>query len=273
MASFVPAFSSPAASHQGYYVVLTDNYQLLTAGEQPWQPMPADTWRFSGIVPEVRHHIGLYRDRACYVVKVRAESTLPPGYRWVFLRQLLVEGSIADTEFDTVGAGLQLLNWDQSHQFCGRCGAATSADSRERARVCDRCEIRYYPRISPCVMALITRGEECLLAHHKHSPAGFYSALAGFIEPGETVENALHREVAEEVSLSVTNLRYFASQPWPFPGQLMIGYYADYHSGEIVVDEEEIAEARWFHYRDLPRVPPIGSLSGKLIQAFVQQFE
>lgn len=117
---------------------------------------------------------------------------------------------------------------------------------------------------------LITRGDDCLLARHSHYASSFYSALAGFIEPGESVENALRREVAEEVSLRVKNLRYYGSQPWPFPGQLMLGFHAEYETGEIAIDDREIAEARWWHYKDLPSVPPPGTLSGMLIKHFVE---
>ena len=120
---------------------------------------------------------------------------------------------------------------------------------------------------------LITRGEECLLARHARLKTGVYSTLAGFIEPGESVENALHREVAEEVGLKVQNLRFFTSQPWPFPGQLMLGFHADYLSGDIVIEEKEIDDAQWWHYQDLPPVPPTGTLSGQLIQHFVDQFK
>jgi NAD+ diphosphatase len=120
---------------------------------------------------------------------------------------------------------------------------------------------------------LITRGEECLLARHAKSRGNWYSTLAGFIEPGESVENALHREVAEEVGIQVHNLRFFTSQPWPFPGQLMLGFHADYLSGDIIVDGQEIEDARWWHWGDLPPVPPPGTLSGKLIQHFVDQIK
>src|SRR5690606_38828886 len=116
--------------------------------------------------------------------------------------------------------------------------------------------IDYYPRLSPCVIVLITRGDECLLAKHVQSRMNLYSPLAGFVEPGESVETALHREVAEEVGLQIQRPRYFRSQSWPFPGQLMLGFHADYAEGEIVEDPAEIEEARWWHYRDLPSVPP-----------------
>lgn len=134
---------------------------------------------------------------------------------------------------------------------------------------CDSCRIINYPRIAPCVIVLVTRGEELLLARNANFPQPMYSTLAGFIEAGETAEATLAREVREEVGVEITNLRYFRSQSWPFPNQLMLGFFADYASGEIVCDGSEIADAGWFHYSDLPMTPPVASISGQLIQHYV----
>lgn len=136
---------------------------------------------------------------------------------------------------------------------------------------CGHCEHHVYPRINPCVIVLITRGDEVLLAsHHRHGKA-FYSCLAGFVEAGESAEEAVHREVMEEVGIKIDNLRYIASQPWPFPSQLMFGYLADYESGEIDADEEEIEDAVWFDINDLPLVPnPDTSIAGRLIAGYRQ---
>ena len=128
----------------------------------------------------------------------------------------------------------------------------------------------FYPRLSPCIITLITRGDECLLAWHTRSKEEKYSCLAGFIEIGESPEQTLVREVMEEVGVSVNNIRYVESQPWPFPGQLMLGYFADYTGGDIRLDENEILAAKWFRYDQLPKVPPVTTISGRLIHAFVQ---
>src|SRR5690606_28839634 len=122
----------------------------------------------------------------------------------------------------------QIINWCDHHRFCGRCGAATQLDPIERAAVCDNCELLFYPRLSPCVIGIVERHDHCLLAHNKRFKSQKYSALSGFIEPGETAEQALAREIEEEVGIQITNIRYFGSQPWPFPGQLMLGFHADY---------------------------------------------
>lgn len=173
-------------------------------------------------------------------------------------------------QYQLASRALQLITWLKQHRYCGQCGQTTVADPNELALVCQRCVISYYPRISPCMMCLIVRGDECLLAHHHKHPDGMYSALAGFVEAGETLEQTLHREVMEEVGLQVDNLRYFGSQSWPFPHQLMIAYLADYKDGEIKIEDEEIADAQWFRYDQLPDIPPSTSIAGELIEAFVR---
>ncbi|MGI1678257.1 MAG: NAD(+) diphosphatase [Cellvibrionaceae bacterium] len=261
--------ASLKAPSDALYVVLVDEYQVLMSEGSEWQPMDHFTWQFSGLEPIEQHHIGYYDNHPCFAVKVSHQSQLPAGYRWEAVRNLLIRNAITESHFEMIGSGMQIFNWDSSHQFCGKCGSKTKYHGEERARVCEPCGLHYYPRLSPCVIVLITKGEECLLAKHARGKAEFYSPLAGFIEPGETVENALRREVAEEVAVSVKNLQYFASQPWPYPGQLMIGFYAEYDSGDIEVDGIEIIDAKWFHYSDLPSIPAAGSLSGKLISQFV----
>ncbi|MCW8194051.1 NAD(+) diphosphatase [Proteobacteria bacterium 005FR1] len=268
MDSFTPGFQPPESAEDARYIVLAGD-QLLVGDQIPWEPLEKSTWRFADLVPEEQHYLGLYRGAPCYGVKVAADAAPPPGCHWQSLRSLIASSALGASEFSAVSCALQVFNWDRGHQYCGQCGSPTVAHSGERARVCEQCAINYYPRISPCVIMLITRGDECLLARHAQYRSNFYSALAGFIEPGESVENALHREVAEEVSLRVKNLSYFGSQPWPFPGQLMLGFHAEYDSGEIAIDDMEIEDARWWSYRDLPMVPPAGTLSGMLIRHFV----
>jgi NAD+ diphosphatase len=138
---------------------------------------------------------------------------------------------------------------------------------------CEPCGTLNYPRIAPCVIVLVTRGEELLLARNVNFPRPMYSTLAGFIEAGESVEETLVREVREEVGVDVCNLRYFQSQSWPFPNQLMLGFFADYAGGEIVCDPTEIADARWFHHRELPMIPPAASVSGQLIRHYIQTLQ
>lgn len=191
------------------------------------------------------------------------------GYQWLNLRDLLE--LLSEDAFQTAGRALQILRWHFDHQFCGRCGQSTVEYSQELIKKCMHCALDFYPRLSPCIITLLTRGDECLLAWHTRSKEEKYSCLAGFIEIGESPEQTLEREVMEEVGLRVRNIRYVASQPWPFPGQLMLGYFADYSSGDIQVDQEEIVSAHWFKYNQLPKTPRAGTISWHLINTFVQE--
>lgn len=184
-------------------------------------------------------------------------------------RQILMAGSFAD--FLPIGKAMQLLHWVKSHRFCGYCGAEMQGHLAERALCCSRCDLRVYPRISPCVIVLITRGDEILLARHVGRGGSWFSCLAGFMEVGETPEETIRREVREETAIEVTNIRYVSSQSWPFPSQLMLGFFADYAGGEIQIDGNEIAEAGWFLPKDLPKTPGPGiSVAGQLIELFLK---
>ncbi|MAL99709.1 MAG: NAD(+) diphosphatase [Alteromonadaceae bacterium] len=162
---------------------------------------------------------------------------------------------------------LQLLHWQRDNRFCGRCGAATRLHAKERAFFCDSCQHRFFPRLSPCVIVAIRRRGQVLLAQSHFSAGKFYSLIAGFVEPGESAEEAVHREVLEETGLSVTNLRYVESQSWAFPHQLMLGYVVDYLDGDLVLEQEELATADWFDEQTLPTVPGRWTIAGRLIQA------
>lgn len=191
------------------------------------------------------------------------------GYQWTGLRKKL--GIVEDNFFLLAGRALQLCQWQMDHKFCGRCGQITQMDQQDSALVCNKCQLRFYPRISPCMIVAVTRGDEILLAYHKRATRPVYSTLAGFVEAGERVEDCVIREVQEEVGIRVTTPRYLFSQPWPFPSQLMLGFIAEYESGEITPDEKEILDARWFRYDALPEIPSPASVAGQLIAFFVQQ--
>lgn len=222
-------------------------------------------------MPEVsRHFVGYWMEKEVYAVATHDDAVAPEGYRFEDLRRVL--GHISDELFAVAGRALQILEWDVSHRFCGRCGAGTLPHARgERAKVCSVCNTSFYPRINPCMIVLVTRGEELLLARAQRFNRPMFSTLAGFVEAGESVEETLVREVREEVGVEVRNARYFSSQSWPFPGNLMLGFHAEYAGGDIIVQEDEIAEARFFHYRDLPQIPPRGSIAHSLIHDFVMR--
>ena len=173
--------------------------------------------------------------------------------------------------FSIAQHAFQIVNWDRMHQFCGRCGAETDYSQSERVKICPACEAHYYPRVSPAVIVAIHRENKLLLMRNKRYKHNFYSVLAGFVEPGESLEAAIVREVKEEVGIEVKNIRYFASQPWPFPDSLMIGFTADYAGGNLVPDGFEISEAGWYAVDDLPLIPGPISIARKLIDAFVEE--
>ena len=169
-----------------------------------------------------------------------------------------------------MGRANQLLYWIKSNKYSGYSGKLNKFDIEEEALKCPASSKIIYPAIAPCVLAMVTKGNEILLARNNLFPEGLFSVLAGFVEVSESAEDTVKREVLEEVNLKVTNLKYFGSQPWPFPSQLMLGFSCEYESGEIKVDEKEIAEANWYRYDELPYVPPTTSLSGLLINSFVE---
>ena len=169
-----------------------------------------------------------------------------------------------------MGRANQLLHWLRSNKYSGYSGKLNRFDTNEESLICPTTSKMIYPSIAPCVLAMVTRGDEILLARNNLFPEGLYSVLAGFVEVSESAEETVMREVLEEVNIKVKNLKYFGSQPWPFPSQLMLGFSCEYHSGEIKVDETEITEANWYRWNNLPYVPPKTSLSGLLINSFVE---
>jgi NAD+ diphosphatase len=200
----------------------------------------------------------------CWAAEV-ASGDAPSGFGWIGLRALF--SVLDDAHFALAGRALQLLQWDRDHRFCGRCGTPTEPRVEERVRVCPACKLSAYPRVAPAVMALVRRGRELLLGRSPHFPAGMYSALAGFVEPGETLEQCVAREVEEEVGVTVTNLSYFTSQPWPFPHSLMIAFVCDWSGGEIRPAEGEIEAANWFDVLQLPKLPSKISIARRLIDS------
>jgi len=204
-------------------------------------------------------------------VHLDSDSTLPPGSEFVPMRTLLVENP--DSSFRIPGLGNQLLNWYHSHRFCGVCGHPTEPHSRERALICSSCQKCWYPRISPCVIVLVTDGEKFLLARHARYRLNLHTCLAGFVEVGETPEQTVAREVREEAGIEISNIRYVKSQSWPFPSQLMLGFFADYQSGELRPDQDEIEDLQWFLPEELPVIPsPHISVAGQLIHLHCEKW-
>lgn len=202
-------------------------------------------------------------------VALAADFEIPSAFGTTTLRSLV--GSLEDAHFSLWGRAAHILQWAARHMFCGSCGGPTESHSLDLARFCGHCDISYYPATAPCIIVLIHRGPEVLLARSPRFPKRIFSTLAGFIEPGESAEEAVHREVEEEVGVQIAAPRYFASQPWPFPGQLMLGFYAEYLSGDIEVDGIEIVEAGWFRPSELPDIPIAATIAGTLIRNYLRE--
>jgi NAD+ diphosphatase len=215
------------------------------------------------------HYLGRLDDVDCYALDLDPALELPPDLTAEGLRGLY--GRLPDDLYAVAGRAVQILTWDKTHRFCGRCGQPTVNAPADRAKLCPQCGLLSFPRLSPAVIMLIQRGDdEFLLARNRGFADGFYSVLAGFVEPGESLEEAVAREVREEVGVEIRDIRYFGSQPWPFPHQLMIGFTARYAGGELALQADEIVEAAWYSRRgDLPRLPGKLSIARRLIDAFV----
>jgi NAD+ diphosphatase len=185
-------------------------------------------------------------------------------------------GRVPEAEWLAAGRAVQLVEWARTHRFCGRCGTPTEMVAGERSMRCPACGLSAFPRLAPAMITLVTRGEpgpdqEALLARGVQWRIPMYSCLAGFVEPGESLEAAVVREVHEEVGLVVRNPRYQGSQPWPFPHSLMIGFRAEYESGDIVCDETEIVDAQWYRRDELPMIPPGISIARTLIDGWLAE--
>lgn len=213
-------------------------------------------------------YLGRMGDTDCWAVDVDGDD-IPD----VVLTPLLaLHSSVSETEWTVAGRAVQLLEWRRTHRFCGRCGTPTSQVPGERAMRCGDCGFMAFPRLAPAVITLITRDDgHALLARNANFPMPMFSCLAGFVEPGETLEQAVAREVREEVGIDVGRISYRSSQPWPFPHSLMIGFRAEWTGGEIEVDGVEIAEAAWFSTDDLPAIPPRLSIARHLIDEWIAE--
>ncbi|MCU4708246.1 NAD(+) diphosphatase [Acinetobacter pittii] len=198
-----------------------------------------------------------------------AEEPIPEGLQLVPIRQLITSWS--KEQFLQASRAVQLLEWRRNHKFCSHCGHPTEVHPTEYAMVCPSCRYHQYPRVNPCIITLITRGDdEILLAKSVHNKTNMYGLIAGFVEVGETLEEAVQREAFEEVGLKLKNIQYMSSQPWPFPSNLMVAFRAEYESGEIKLQEEEIADAQFFKIDQLPEIPFKGSIAHSMIIQITQ---
>lgn len=267
-------------AHETLLVPVWRDKTLITTDAEPHAVIP--TAKIAGALIDSAAELawlGLVGGRDCFALDLSeledplAHAALAGSGTLADLR--LVGGLLPADEAEIVAYARGLLYWHRRARFCGACGGATKAKDGGHMRECEGCDLKHFPRTDPAVMALVHRGDRCVLTRQPGWPKGFYAAVAGFVEPGESTEDATLREVKEELGLDVTNLVYFRSQPWPFPASLMIGFFAEATSDELVVDHGELEDARWFSREELmnPKgfmYPQAYSLAAYMIQRFLE---
>jgi NAD+ diphosphatase len=267
--AFAPSHATPTVVPDTALAFAFADARLLVSGDaqKPTIPLAGELRRAR--VDGVRHYLGRLDGVDCIAILLPDDATPPAGFALAGLRSLFLR--LPDALLAVAARAFQVIEWDRTHRYCGRCGAPTRDRDGERAKQCTSCGYVAYPRISPAMMVLVTRDRELLLARANRFHASMYSALAGFVEAGESIEDCVHREVREEVGIDVTDLRYFASQSWSFPHSLMIAYTAHYAGGELAPDPAEIADVRWFDVDALPDLPSPVSIARRLIDTTAAQ--
>lgn len=260
MIRFVPAHRPLAQGTPLAWCLAFVEGQLLLPEGDDVTLQPQVLLGFEGLATS-RHYLGQLDGVDCWALHLQAA---PAGWRRAALRAAMLQ--FPDALMGLAGRAAQVLEWDRAHRFCGVCGTPTELQAHERSRKCPACGHSAYPRLSPAMMVLIWRDRELLLARSPHYASGMFSALAGFVEPGESLEDCVHREVLEEVGVTVQGLRYYGSQSWPFPHSLMLAFTARWAGGDVVPQEDEIEAAGWFDIDALPAIPPRFSIAGHLIR-------
>lgn len=245
---------------RGRQLLITETHQIQTV----------ESLEMLGLRPIRSQYLGQLDELHCYSAELDIQADPPEGYRFADLGTLY--GHFEDWLHALAGRAVQIMDWDRTHQYCGACASPTQPSGNERSRRCPACGQVYFPRLAPAMIVAVERDDELLMARGKHFPPGIYSVLAGFVEPGESLEESVAREVFEESGVHVEDVRYFGSQPWPFPNSLMLGFTARYRSGEIRVDGEEIEAAGFYRWDELPKVFPGNvSIAQWLIRDFVER--
>ncbi len=262
---FAPAIRRVGDPAEADLMVLFSGAALVVA--DPAAPRLPTRAELGTHVPADTVHVGRLAGVAVEAAALPDNADAPVGFALEPLRPL--HGRLPDAEWALAGRAFQLAEWDRTHGFCGVCGIATQRLDDERARSCPACGYRAYPRHSPAVIMLVSRGDEILLGRSAHFPPGMHSTLAGFVDPGESAEDAVRREVREEAGIEITEPRWFGSQSWPFPHSLMLGFTAEWASGEIQLDPAELESLDWFARDDLPVLPPQSSIARRLIDAWI----
>jgi len=251
------------------YLFLFDHDELLIRVNNGIAqiPLASDVQSFMS-QPTITHSIGILHGHECFIATI-GNDNLPEDFSFAKVRPLY--GQLEDDFFWFAGRASHIMNWMKNNKFCGCCGSPMHVFSLELAMECSQCGHLVYPRISPAIIVAVTRNNQILLAHSKRFAPNRYSVIAGFVEPGETLEECVRRELKEEVGVAVHNIQYFGSQPWPFPDSLMVAFTAQCSNEEITIDNQEITAAAWFSAGNLPDIPDKPSVGRQLIDWFVEK--
>lgn len=265
---FIPSVTSPEEHLEQDLIFVFQKDLLLTRVDGTLQLIPTFQ-QIQALEPSFSRklYLGTLDGIHCYAAELDVCLKLSGHYRFDGIRLLFKV--LPEAVIKIAGKAFQILHWDSSHQFCGRCGNRTSTKADERVKICPTCGLQAYPRITPVIIVAVVRDGKLLLASNKSVRKDLYSLIAGFIEPGESFEEGVRREVREEVNIEIEDIHYFGSQSWPFPSSLIAGYTAHHRSGEIIPDGVEIGHADWFSPDSMPPIPPPGSISRRLIDWFV----
>ncbi len=265
---FVPGHRSPENPGENPILFAFRKRELLVTGDL-LMPSVEDI-DAQGIEAVRTQYLGQLDERHCYSAELPKDAKAGDGFRFADLRTLFA--TLDPVIHALAGRAVQIVEWDRTHQFCGACASPTELSTTDRSRSCPQCKIPTYPRLAPAMIVAVEKGDQILLARSPHFPAGVMSVLAGFVEPGESAEEAVIREVFEETAIVVKDVEYFSSQAWPFPNSLMLGFRAKYESGEIAIDGEEIEAADWFSADAMPTAFPGNvSISQWLIRDFLER--
>ena len=265
--SFMSGFKPPEKIHSSalWFIFKEGGLLFKTTGNSLNIPETKDLGRYQDYVIR-RQYLGRLDGRHCYTADVESDVPGSTGLKKKDLRSIFK--AMEEEMIWAAGRANHLATWNRSHQYCGRCSTPLEDKLDERAKICPACNVVNYPRLSPAIIVAVLKENCILLARNERFRLPFFSVLAGFVEPGETLEACVSREIKEEVGITVKNIRYFGSQPWPFPDSLMVGFIADYAGGEIQVDHTEITEAKCFTPEELPKIPPSISIARQLIDWF-----
>jgi NAD+ diphosphatase len=262
------ALPFPSDEEQAYCFIIFDDKFLVEEKDSFIHILSRDNLLSYNITIKNNLYLGRLNSIPCIASDLVSKEQIGSNLKLIGLRQLF--GLVEDDIFWLAARAYHLLNWNKNTQFCGRCGEKTLIKEGEHSKYCPSCGLLMYPKISPAVIVAITKEDKILLAQNAQNINGFYSVLAGFVEPGENLEDCVRREVKEEAGIELKNIKYFGSQPWPFPDSLMLGFTAEYASGDLVLDKTELSDAKWFSASELPLVPGQLSISRMLIDWFVE---